>query len=312
MGSLYSLQGEPNHNKSIDDGHAAFYLDPNPHSLYAASSSQIFPANHDQDFHFTMQVANEKCPATTGYTATPSYPCYGIPDPTNAHQPIQSLWQTRSDQRTFVSANRVDHRPYPEDFENALAYQYHDQPCVQTEYHHMIWHPHDNISSERKELSHSGPQSISQLQITNLTSANANFLPQLQEQPTQNKPVQYLLQLPLPFAPTSRHQGTSKRARKFWSELKASSGIVFASQLQPGHSPSKPIELTKLRRAERVRNVFCPICGAAFATPYHVQSHFPVCVRRNGNPDGLFWDEALPLRWRRYGKGDTIRADRFD
>ena len=309
------MQAEPNYNTSIDDGHAAFYLDPNPQSLYVPRSSQNDPVDHHQNFNFTMQVANENCPATTGYTPIPlfpSYPYYGIPDPANAYQPIPSLWQTRFDQRTFVSANPVGDRPHPENFENALVYQGYDQPCVQSNYHHMTWHPHDNISSERKGLSHSGPQSISQLQTTNFTSANADFPPELQEQPTQNKPVQCLLQLPLPFAPTARYQGNSKRARKFWSELKASSGIVFASQLQPGQSPSKPIELSKLRRAGRVRDVSCPICGALFATPYHLQSHFPVCVRRNGNPDGLFWDEALSLRWRRYGKCDTIRAEKFD
>ena len=261
-----------------------------------------------------MQVANDNYPATTGYTATPlssSHPCYGTPDSANAYQHIPSLWQTRFDQHTYASVNPVGDRDYPEDFGNASIYPYYDQPYVQTNYRHTMGPSHDSISSKREQLSHTSPQGISQLQITNFTSANANLPPPEQGQ-SGDKPVQVQRQSPLPCAPTAVHQGTSERARKSWSRLKASSGIVFASQLQPGQSPSKLVELTKIRHAERVRKVSCPICGALFATPYHLQGHFPVCVQRNGNPDGLFWDETLPLRWRRYGKCDTIRADKFD
>lgn len=170
----------------------------------------------------------------------------------------------------------------------------------------------DSNSSESENLSHSSIQSISELQVNSFPSANTNFLSQEQRQPAQTQPPQNPGQLQLPYAPTAVHQGPSKRARKFWSKLKASSGIVFASRLRPGQSPSKPTDLTKLRRADRVRKFSCPICGGLFASPYHLQGHFPVCVRRNGNPDGLFWDETLPLRWRRYGKCDTIRADKLD
>lgn len=262
-----------------------------------------------------MQVANDNCPATTGYTAIPlvsSHPCYGTPDNATAYHPIPSLWQSGSDQRTYTSVNPVRNRRYPEDLGNASIYPCYNQPCMQTNYRHMTGPGHDSIPWELEQLSHSSPQSISQIQVPNFTSAYANLPPQEQGQLAQNEPVQYPGQLPLPSAPTAGYQGTSKRARKFWRELKASSGIVFPSHLQPGQPPSKPIDLTKLRRADRVRNVSCPICGALFATPYHLQGHFPVCVRRNGNPDGLFWDETLPLRWRRYGKCDTIRADKFN
>ena len=212
-----------------------------------------------------MQVANNNCPATTGYTAIPlssSHPCYGTPDNANTHHPVPSLWQTRSQQRTYPSVYPVGDRHYPEDFGNASIYPCYDQPCVQTNYGHMIGPSHSSISSERNQLSHSTPQSISQLQVTGFTSPNANFRSQQQEQPPQNTLVQCPRQLPLPCTRTAVHQGTSKRARKFWRELRASSGIVFASQLQPGQSPSKPIELTKLRRAVRVRDISCPLCGA--------------------------------------------------
>ena len=183
---------------------------------------------------------------------------------------------------------------------------------MQTNHRQVTGPSHDSISSERERLSHFSLQNISQPQVTSFTSTNADSPPQEKEQSAQNKAVQCPDQVPLPCTPTVAPQSTSDRARKFWSKLKASSGVVIASQLQPGSSPSGPIELTKLRRAERVRKVSCPICEGLFATPYHLQGHFPVCVRRNGNPDGLFWDETLPLKWRRYGKCDTSRADNLN
>lgn len=309
------MQVEPYHNKPIEDSHAASYLNPNPHSSYVPRSLQISSTDHSQNFNFTMQAANENCPATTGYTSIPafsSYPCYRTPNNASAHHPIPSLWETRSGQHTYASFNPVSDRHYPKNFENASMHRRYDQPCVQTNHRQMTGSSYDSISSEYERLDHFSPQSISQPQITNFASANANFPPQEQEQPAQNKHDQYPRRSPLPCAPTIEPQSTSTRARKFWSRLKAGSGVVIASQLRPGSSPSRPIELTKLRRAGRVRDVSCPICGGLFAKPYHLQGHFPVCVQRNGNPNGLFWDETLPLRWRRYGKCDTDRDDKLN
>ena len=262
-----------------------------------------------------MEVANSSCPATTGYTAIPSlpsHPYYGIPDNSNTHHHIPSLQQTRIDQHTYASINLVSDRHHGENSKNASIYPCFDESCVQTNNRQVPGPSHDSISSEREQLSHFSFQSISQPQVTSFTSTNAHSPPQEKKQPAQNKPIQCPGRFPLPSTPTVVPRSTSDRAKKFWSKLKASSGVVIASQLQPGSSPSGPIELTKLRRAERVRKVSCPICEGLFATPYHLQGHFPVCVRRNGNPDGLFWDETLPLRWRRYGKCDTTRADKLN
>lgn len=309
------MQAEPYHNISIDDGHADFYLNPTPHSLHVPGSSQNFHINHHQTSSFAMQDANQNCPATTGYTATPSFsscPCYGTFANANAYRPIPSLWQSRSDRHAYASVNPVGDRRYHEFLENAPMHPPYDQPLVQSNYRQTIGPSHDSTSSEREQLTHSDPQRISGLQVTNFPSTNANSHPQEQGQPAQHQLIRRPPRLLLPSAPTAEHQEPSKRAKRFWSKLKASSGVVFASQLQPGQSPFKPKDLTRYRHADRVRNVSCPICRALFASPYHIQAHFPVCVQRNGNPDGLFWDETLPLRWRRYGKSDTIRADKLN
>ena len=172
----------------MDDGHAACYPNPSPHSLDVPRSSRISPTDYRQDVNFKMQGANENCTATTGYTAIPSfslYPCYGTPDNINAHHSIPSLRQPSSDQRTYALVNPVGDRRYPEGFENASMHPCYDQPCVQTNRHHITGPIHDSISSEREQLSHPSPQSISELQVTNFPSANANFPPQEQGQPAQ-------------------------------------------------------------------------------------------------------------------------------
>ena len=129
---------------------------------------------------------------------------------------------------------------------------------------------------------------------------------------TPSQPVQYPHQVPSPLVPAVEHKRNSKRATTHWSKLKASSGLVFASQLQPEQSPLGQNEFPKLRTADRVRNIACPISEGTFVTPYQLQAHFPACVKRNGNPEGLFWDETLPPKWRKYGKGDTIRSDNLN
>ena len=315
MRSQFSLQIEPKHTKSTYDGGDALYLNRNPHPLYVQRPSQILYGNPKQNFNYTMELTNSNCPATTGYTAIPSlpsHPYYGTPDNSNTHHPIPSLRQTRTDQHTYASVNLVSDRHNRENFKNASIYPCYDEPHVQNNHLQVTEPSHDNISLERERPSHFSLQRISQLQVTSFTSTSANSLPQEKKQPAQNKPVQCPGQFPLPRTSTAVPQRTSDCARKFWSKLKASSGVIIASQLQPGSSPSGPIELTKLRCAERVRKVSCPICEGLFATPYYLQGHFPVCVRRTGNPDGLFWDETLPLRWRRYGKCDTTRADKLN
>ena len=214
------MQAELYHDKSIDDGQAACYPNPSPQSLHVPRSSPIAPTYRRPNFNFTMQGANENCPAPTGYTAIPSfssYPWYGTHDNANEHQFIPSLRQPRSDQRAYALVNPVGDRRYPEAFENASTHPRYDQPCVQTNYHHITGPIHNSISSEREQSSHPSAQNISELQVTNLSSANANFPPQEQGQPAQNQPVQCPRHLPLPSTPTAEHQGTSNRARKFWS-----------------------------------------------------------------------------------------------
>ena len=201
-------------------------------------------------------------------------PYHGTPGYANTYHPTRSHWQTGSNQHTYGSINTMRDSDHSIDSGNALMYPSHNQPGVQANYP--------------------------------MTS------PQEQDQQAQHQSVHHPPHIPSPLAPAVEHKRNSKRATTHWSKLKASSGVVSASQLKPGQSPLKPNEFPKLRSADRVRDIACPICEGTFGTPYLLQAHFPACVKRNGNPDGLFWDETLPPKWRRYGKGDTTRSDNLN
>ena len=83
----------------------------------------------------------------------------------------------------------------------------------------------------------------------------------------------------------------SKRKTKFNNRLNAVNGVVIPSKLpavKPAHSPpSKP-------GSSILSQLSCPLCKCSFARRDHIRSHFPACVDRNGNPDGLRWDDGVP------------------
>lgn len=104
---------------------------------------------------------------------------------------------------------------------------------------------------------------------------------------------------PIP-TPTQGPRYESARKKTFHDRLNAVNGVVIPakvpartiiqSQTTRSHSPSMPLQLS------------CPICKSPFGKKDHVRSHFATCVERNGNPDGLRWDDGLP-KLRRGPKG---------
>ncbi|MCJ1426318.1 hypothetical protein MMC29_004221 [Sticta canariensis] len=76
-------------------------------------------------------------------------------------------------------------------------------------------------------------------------------------------------------------------------------GKVTPSKLAPGQPPIRlPI------RAKESRNYGCPICRQRRVRVWHVEGHFPRCVKNNGNPNGLHWfDHPTVLKHYEDGKG---------
>lgn len=83
-----------------------------------------------------------------------------------------------------------------------------------------------------------------------------------------------------------------ERTKKRNDRLSAVNGVVIPSKLAVGQlpytGPCQPGDSATL-------NLSCPLCKGPFGKMDHVKSHFPACVDRNGNPDGLRWNDGLPV-----------------
>ncbi|KAL8721486.1 MAG: hypothetical protein Q9225_001831 [Loekoesia sp. 1 TL-2023] len=68
-------------------------------------------------------------------------------------------------------------------------------------------------------------------------------------------------------------------------------GRVIPSKLKGGEAPQLPRQKSESTETD----VRCIICGAGYEGPnrrYHVEQHFPICVKRNGNPEGYHWFDS--------------------
>ncbi len=100
------------------------------------------------------------------------------------------------------------------------------------------------------------------------------------------------LQAPRSQAPQPQaRQPSSQRAIEFKNRLAAVNGVVIPSTLADGQ---RPLTLPSQARAGTPALLSCPRCQSRFVQRDHVRSHFPACITRNGNPEGLRWDDGLP------------------
>lgn len=71
--------------------------------------------------------------------------------------------------------------------------------------------------------------------------------------------------------------------------------MVSPSLLEPGQPPVKSpwVRRDYASVDTRVRNKRCPICGDCFKRNKDLKIHFVLCVHRNGNPQGYYWDGRM-------------------
>lgn len=96
-----------------------------------------------------------------------------------------------------------------------------------------------------------------------------------------------------PSTPPQRLSAKKHRALQspFFTQLEAYNGVVTPSKLEPGEAPRVP-SWSKGQQPLQV-GAECPICGVLFGRRGHLQQHFVACAKKNGNPDGRYWDELL-------------------
>ena len=91
---------------------------------------------------------------------------------------------------------------------------------------------------------------------------------------------------------SSRVRPPSARTKKKEDRLNAVNGVVIPSKLAVGQSPWMAPPQSG---SSATLDFACPLCKGYFNKMDHVKSHFPACVDRNGNPDGLRWNDGLPV-----------------
>ena len=79
----------------------------------------------------------------------------------------------------------------------------------------------------------------------------------------------------------------SARMAREAAALAAVNGVFSVSRVDTGQSPWQGNWIDSTDKIYP-----CSVCGRKFARKYHVQSHFPACVARNGNPNAVRWDDA--------------------
>ena len=96
-----------------------------------------------------------------------------------------------------------------------------------------------------------------------------------------------------PRTPPQHLSGKQQKAHQspFFTQLEAYNGVVTPSKLEPGEAPRVP-SWSKGQQPLQV-GAECPICGVLFGRRGNLQQHFVACARKNGNPDGRYWDELL-------------------
>ena len=93
-------------------------------------------------------------------------------------------------------------------------------------------------------------------------------------------------------APGSQTRTPAQRAarqRSSHQRLAAVNGIASPSKVPHGQRPWAPPPPKK-----KTNSVYpCARCAHRCSSSKNVRSHFPACVKRNGNPDGLKWNDAI-------------------
>ncbi len=79
------------------------------------------------------------------------------------------------------------------------------------------------------------------------------------------------------------------RQRSFHQRLASVNGIASPSRVARGCRPWVPPP--PKRRSSLIYP--CARCAHRCSNKGNVRQHFPACVERNGNPDGLRWDDAI-------------------
>ena len=95
------------------------------------------------------------------------------------------------------------------------------------------------------------------------------------------------------LAPPAQHtpplrKRTTERVKTRFKRFTAVNGVVMPSKVPLGQLPDQGIQVSGI-----IDSLYaCSICARKFARKDNVGTHMWPCVQRNGNPNGVRWDDA--------------------
>ena len=184
--------------------------------------------------------------------------------------------------------------------------KFHQAPFTSTEFLNGVWYPTTMASGIQQQLTAANPTYIVAIipasrQLLGATVPGYHPLP-----PARSLPARRAT-LPTVSMPRSRLKETTRRERapkksqtrttaqraarqrSFHQRLAAVNGIASPSKVPHGQRPWAPPP------PGRKNNPIYPCARCAHRCSFreNVRSHFPACVKRNGNPDGLRWNDTI-------------------
>ena len=107
-------------------------------------------------------------------------------------------------------------------------------------------------------------------------------------------PVPAPAQAPVPAAapapvPGPARAPPSARTLQEAADLARYDGVFWPDKVPAGHQPTQPFRPVPPTNPTKR----CSRCRALFARKWHVKSHWAACIKANGNPQALNWDNGL-------------------
>ncbi|KAF6220376.1 hypothetical protein HO133_003508 [Letharia lupina] len=278
---------------------------PSPNDGYKYSQRQSLFADNavaypQHSFHLSLSTLTDQ----SHHQQASQY--YGQIYPQQPHQSSSSI--------SLYPLPQTQYYPYPfQSTSSAAAY-----PSPQTQHH-----PYAFQSTSSAAAYHIPPIQHHPYAFQSTSSAAAYPIPPIQQAPPifSDSPNEHYASPSLSDSPapqgnrSGRMAGLRRESKKKPIDSRAalpdSQPNASASQLSHSSStrPSKlstrakarvgqgelPKNVTNYASADTPLDLTCPLCKGGFAKRDHVKSHFPACVKRNGNPVGLRWNDGLPL-----------------
>ncbi|KAL2037186.1 hypothetical protein N7G274_010049 [Stereocaulon virgatum] len=144
------------------------------------------------------------------------------------------------------------------------------------------------IAREAEQLRRRMARVIGAMRPTKQRAARARQQPLRHQTARARAPVPAPALAPAP-TPAPGPAPASARSLREAAELARYDGVFWPDLVPAGQQPTQPFRPVPPTNPTKR----CSRCRALFARKGHVKSHWAACIKANGNPQALHWDNGL-------------------